>query len=38
MSGVDASEKSYEAKIEKETHWSHKYPWNLALGYTSLQR
>ena len=29
-------QKPYESKAERETHWSHKYPWNLALSYTSL--
>ena len=29
--------KPYETKIEEKTHWLHKYPWNLALGYTGLQ-
>ena len=29
--------KLYEAKSKRETHWPHKYPWNLAPGYTGLQ-
>ena len=26
-----------ETKAEEKAYWLHKYPWNLALGYTSLQ-
>ena len=38
VSGVGASEKSYKVKVEKETHWSHNYLWNLPLGYIGFQR
>ena len=30
--------KTYILEDTKETHWTHKYPWNLAAGYTIFQR
>ena len=38
VNDVGASNNPRKLKRERKTRWPHKYPWNLVLGYTGLQR